>query len=76
MLKQLPIVTAVGDTTGGGGGAGASVSGEIVSDYKLPSGKLISTPTGYFERYDGQPIEWLCVPPDIRIEQTERFCRI
>ena len=71
MLKQLPIVTAVGDTTGGGGGVGASGSGEIVSDYKLPSGKLISTPTGYFERYDGQPIEWLGVPPDIRIEQTE-----
>ena len=71
ILKQLPNVTAIGDTTGGGGGAGASGSGEIVSDYKLPSGKLISTPTGYFERYDGQPIEWLGVTADIRVEQTD-----
>lgn len=71
ILKQLPNVTAVGDTTGGGGGAGASGSGEIVSEYLLPSGKLISTPTGYFERYDGQQIEWLGILPDILIEQTE-----
>ncbi|MCD4735173.1 MAG: hypothetical protein K8R53_03960 [Bacteroidales bacterium] len=70
ILKQLPNVTAVGDTTGGGGGAGSN-QGNIKSDFKLPSGKLISTPTGYFERYDGQPFEWFGVPPDIRVEQTE-----
>lgn len=70
ILKQLPNVTAIGDTTGGGSGAGSN-QGNTKSDFKLPSGKLISTPTGYFERYDGQPFEWLGVPPDIRIEQTE-----
>lgn len=70
ILKQLPNVTAIGDTTGGGGGAGSS-SGEANSIYRLPSGKIISTPTGYFKRYDGQQIEWLGVPPDIYVEQTE-----
>jgi len=70
ILKQLPNVTAIGDTTGGGGGAGSN-QGNNKSDFKLPSGKLISTPTGYFERYDGQSFEWLGVPPDIRVEQTE-----
>lgn len=71
ILKQLPSVTVVGDTTGGGGGAGSGGTAESVSEYKLPSGKLISTPTGYFERYDGQAVEWNGVPPDIRVEQTE-----
>lgn len=70
ILKQLPNVTAIGDITGGGGGAGSN-QGNNKSEFKLPSGKLISTPTGYFERYDGQPFEWLGVPPDIRVEQTE-----
>jgi carboxyl-terminal processing protease len=71
ILKQLPNVTVVGDTTGGGGGAGSNHTTKAISDYELPSGKLISTPTGYFECYDGQMIEWLGVPPDIRVEQTE-----
>jgi len=71
ILKQLPNVIAIGDTTGGGGGAGSNPGTVTASDYKLPSGKLISTPTGYFERYDGQPVEWLGVSPDIRIIQTE-----
>ena len=70
ILKQLPNVTAVGDTTGGGGGASNS-SGAAIGDYKLPSGKLINIPTGYFERYNGQLVEWHGVPPDIRIVQTE-----
>jgi len=72
ILKQLPNVTVVGDTTGGGLGSGSSCPSEkSISAFKLPSGKLISTPTGYFEGYDGQQIEWLGVPPDIRVEQTE-----
>ena len=32
---------------------------------------MINIPTGYGLRYDGQQIEWLGVPPDIRVEQTE-----
>jgi C-terminal processing protease CtpA/Prc len=66
---------AVGDTTGGGGGAGSNHSTTTVSDFILPSGKMVSTPTGYFERYDGQPIEWLGVLPDIRVAQTAEDIR-
>ena len=75
MLKQCPQVTAVGDTTGGGGGSGSGSVAAWTSDYELPSGKLISTPTGYIESYDGQMIEWLGVPPDVRIESNEEEIR-
>ena len=71
MLKQLPTVTAVGDTTGGGGVASGSSPPEIVGEYLLPGGRLVYIGTGYFERYDGQPFEWIGIPPDIRVEQTE-----
>ena len=67
MLKQLPHVTAVGDTTGGG-----SAGGGDESLYYLPSGKSISVDFIDIRRYDGLPWEWLGVAPDIRIEQTEK----
>jgi len=70
ILKQLPNVTAVGDTTGGGGVASSNNSPETMCDYKLPSGKRICVGTGYFERYDGKTYEWNGVPPDVRVEQT------
>jgi len=66
ILKQLPHVTAVGDTTGGG-----SVGGGDESLYFLPSGKSISIGFIDIRRYDGLPWEWLGVAPDIRVEQTE-----
>ena len=72
VLKQLPNVTAVGDTTGGGGGAGSSIPPESGSDFRLPSGKLISVPNSYLARYDGQPFEWVGIQPDILIQQTEQ----
>ncbi|MCW8803473.1 MAG: S41 family peptidase, partial [Ignavibacteriaceae bacterium] len=66
ILKQLPQVTAVGDTTGGG-----SAGGGDESLYFLPSGKSIQIDFIDFRRYDGLPWEWLGVPPDIRVEQSE-----
>jgi hypothetical protein len=66
ILKQLPQVTAVGDTTGGG-----STGGGDESLYFLPSGKSIQIDFIDFRRYDGLPWEWLGVPPDIRVEQSE-----
>lgn len=70
ILKQLPQVTVIGDTTGGGGVASSNGSPETVGDYKLPSGKTVYIGTGYFERYDGETYEWNGVTPDIRIEQS------
>ncbi|MBN1895943.1 hypothetical protein JW906_15770 [bacterium] len=66
ILKQLPQVTAVGDTTGGG-----SVGGGDESLYFLPSGKSINIGFIDIRRYDGLPWEWLGIAPDVRIEQTE-----
>jgi len=74
ILKQLTNATAIGDTTGGGGGSGSD-KGSAKSEFKLPSGIVINTVTGYFERYDGQLIEWNGVPPDILVQQTEEDIR-
>jgi hypothetical protein len=71
ILKQLPNVTAVGDTTGGGGVASSGSPPEAIGEIELPSGRLVYIGTGYFERYDGQPFEWSGIEPDIRIVQTE-----
>ena len=66
ILKQLPQVTAVGDTTGGG-----SVGGGDENLFFLPSGKSIDIGFIDIRRYDGLPWEWLGIAPDIRVEQTE-----
>jgi carboxyl-terminal processing protease len=67
MMKHVPTVTAVGDTTAGASGAPQS--------YALPSGRMINISTKNIPRYDGLPIEWNGVPPDIRIAQTEEDIR-
>ena len=71
ILKQLPNVTAVGDTTGGGSAGGTSDPPNARTEFYLPSGKMIDIGTVDNRRYDGLPWEWLGVPPDIRVEQTE-----
>lgn len=71
MMKQLPNVTLIGDVTAGGGGIASPHSAETAGDYRLPSGIHITIPTGYGKRYDGKHFEWLGVPPDIRVVQTE-----
>lgn len=63
LLKQIPLVTTVGDTTGGGGG-----SNDV---FYLPSNKRIKIPTSYLKRFNGEMIEWNGVPPDILVPQTE-----
>jgi len=64
-------VTAVGDTTGGGSAGGNSEPPDAVASFYLPSGKMIDIGTVDLRRYDGLPWEWLGVPPDIRVVQTE-----
>lgn len=70
ILKQLPQVTVIGDTTGGGGVSSSGSVVEAIGEFELPSGKIIYIGTGYFERYDGKFVEWNGVPPDIRVVQT------
>lgn len=67
-MRQLPTVTVVGDTTAGAGCNDRDVS---QGDRTLHSGIRIHIPTGCILRYDGLPIEWNGVPPDIRVAQSE-----
>jgi len=69
VMNQLSNVTVVGDTTLGGGCN--DVADDIQGDYWLPSGKYIHIGTTYVLRYDGVPIEWNGVLPDIRVPQSK-----
>jgi len=71
ILKQLPNVIAVGDTTSGGGGCASDHTIQAIGEFRLPHRLIIFVPTGYFKRYDGSHLEWNGVSPDIRVEQTE-----
>jgi len=71
ILKQLPQVTIVGDTTSGGGGCSSDHDPMAVGEFRLLNNLIISVPTGYFLRYDGSHFEWNGVSPDIRVEQNE-----
>ena len=68
VMRQLPIVTLVGDTTAG---AGCNDRGGFRGDRHLPSGKMIHIPTWCITRYDGVPWEVIGIEPDIRVVQTE-----
>jgi len=62
LLEQIPSVTTLGDTTGGGGG-----SNDV---FHLPSNKRIKIPTSYLKRFNGDMIEWYGIPPDIVVPQS------
>ena len=68
-MKQLEFVTVIGDTTDGAGCS--DYIDEIEGDYFLPSGRYIKVGNTYWLRYDGIPVEWNGVPPDILIMQTK-----
>jgi hypothetical protein len=72
VMRQLPRVTLVGDTTMG---IACQDYADLDGDRTLPSGASIHIPTGCMRRYDGVPVEWFGVPPDIRITQTEEDIR-
>ena len=67
VMKQIPSVTAIGDTTAGGGGGFTPEEPGII---EMPSGRRAAIPTAELRRYDGMPMEWLGVPPDMRVVQT------
>lgn len=62
-MQQIEHVTIIGDTTGGGAGN--------PNLFYLPSGNKIRVSTRYFYKYDGEPIEWNGIVPDILVEQKE-----
>ena len=68
VMKQIPTITLVGDTTGGGSSGSTS---SAPAEYELPSGKRIFVGTTDWRAYDGLPLEWRGCFPDIRIEQTK-----
>jgi len=68
IMKQIPTVTVVGDTTGGGSSGSTS---SAPAEYELPSGKRIFVGTTDWRGYDGLPLEWIGCAPDIRVEQTK-----
>jgi hypothetical protein len=64
LMKQIPTVKTLGDTTGGGGG-----SNDV---FLLPSSKRLRMPTSYLRRFNGDMIEWNGIPPDIVVPQTKQ----
>jgi len=67
VMKQVPTVTVVGDTTSGGSAGSTSAA---PAEYSLPSGKRIFVGTTDWRRYDGQPYKWIGVSPDILVRQS------
>ena len=65
MMKQVRTVTALGDTTAGAGGNGGD-------RFRLSGGEQVQLPTADFRRYDGVPIEWNGVVPNVVLLQTEK----
>jgi len=68
IMKQISTVTLVGDTTSGGS-SGSTTS--FPAYYKLPSGKTIFVGTTDWRGYNGSPLEWVGVAPDILVQQTK-----
>ena len=69
LMKKLPHVTVIGDTTAGAG-ANDYTEENIQGEFKLACGFTIRVSTVYVTRNDGVPIEWNGVLPDIRVPQT------
>jgi C-terminal processing protease CtpA/Prc len=72
LMRHLPRVTLVGDTTMG---IACQDHEDIEGDLRLPRGLQIHIPTGCIRGYDGVPVEWFGVPPDVRVTQTEADLR-
>jgi len=68
LMKQVPTVTVVGDTTGGGS---AFENMRAPGNFRLPSGNIIHVGNIDYRRYDGLPWEGIGIPPDIRVAQTK-----
>ncbi len=67
MMGEMLQVTVIGDTTAGGGG---SFSAAEPGTIDLGEGWVVQVPTTDLRRYDGTPVEWIGVPPDLRTTQS------
>jgi len=63
IMRQLPQVTLVGDTTGGGSAGGGD-------RFILPNGSVVSFGTYDYRRYDGTPWEEQGIAPDLVVPQS------
>lgn len=63
IMRQLPQVVLVGDTTGGGSAGGGD-------RFPLPNGAVLSFGTYDYRRYDGTPWEEEGIPPDLVVPQS------
>jgi len=63
IMENISTVTMIGDTTAGG-----SANPQW---YSLPSGTQIRVSTTCYLKYDGKPVEWNGIFPDIRVVQTK-----
>ncbi len=64
VMRELPRVTTIGDTTAGGSGA--------PEDFRIAGGFIIHIPTKAQLNYNGEYIEWNGLAPDVYIPQTEQ----
>lgn len=67
MMGEMPQVLIVGDTTAGGGGSFSDAEPGII---ELADRWYAKVPTTDLRRYDGTPVEWLGMPPDMRVAQS------
>jgi len=68
LMKQLPNVTLIGDTTAG---ALCNDFEMLKGDYFLSNGIMIHIGTRYIMRFDGIVGEWNGIEPDIYLPQSE-----
>ena len=69
LMKQVPNVTVIGDTTGGGS---AFANERAPGNFRLPGGKIVHIGAMDYRRYDGLPWEGIGVAPDIQVMQTKK----
>ncbi|MFC1583344.1 S41 family peptidase [Candidatus Neomarinimicrobiota bacterium] len=71
MMKQIPTVTVMGDTTGGGSAGYYGMDFPASGDLRLESGMLVHVGTIDIRRYDDLPFEDIGIGPDLLVPQTE-----
>ncbi|MFC1527528.1 S41 family peptidase [Candidatus Neomarinimicrobiota bacterium] len=72
IMKQIPTVTVIGDTTGGGSAGYFGYEYPASGNLMLSNGVEIHVGTIDIRRYDDIPFENIGITPDIRVYQCEK----